>query len=94
MQCIVGVENLLDLLAEHADNITTGNLILDENEVLDVAPYKVNNVRAFFLQTNNECDYLCETHYDPVLRRVSCHFLGYWLYDFLFIALQKLVILI
>merc|ERR1719414_1611533 len=40
-KCIAGVDNLLDLLAEHADVIITGNLIMDENEVLESQPYKV-----------------------------------------------------
>ena len=39
-KCVDGVNKLLDLLEEHADVITTGNLILDENEVLDHEPYK------------------------------------------------------
>ncbi len=39
-KCVEGVGKLLDLLEEHADVITTGNLILDENEVLDNEPYK------------------------------------------------------
>merc|ERR1712242_453184 len=40
-KCISGVDNLLDLLCEHEAVITTGSLILDENEILDKSPYKV-----------------------------------------------------
>jgi len=40
-KCIAGVDNLLDLLAEHAEIIITGNLIMDENEILETEPYKV-----------------------------------------------------
>ena len=39
-KCMVGVEELLDLVAEH-DDITTGEHILEESEVLEVPPYKV-----------------------------------------------------
>lgn len=40
-KCIEGVNTLLDLLEEHEEEITVGSLILDENEVLDKAPYKI-----------------------------------------------------
>merc|ERR1712013_525096 len=40
-KCMNGVDELLDLLEEQGDNITSGEHILEENEQLDVAPYKV-----------------------------------------------------
>jgi len=52
-KCIEGVDNLLDLMAEHDDVITTGNLILDDNEVLEEPPYKV---RGCFLNAVERLD--------------------------------------
>merc|ERR1719383_995976 len=52
-KCIDGVDNLLELMAEHDSIITTGNLILDENEVLDQEPYKV---RGCFLTAVERLD--------------------------------------
>jgi len=52
-KCIDGVDNLLDLMAEHDSIITTGNLIMDENEVLDQEPYKV---RGCFLTAVERLD--------------------------------------
>ena len=40
-KCIEGVNTLLDLLEDYEEEITVGSLILDENEVLDKAPYKI-----------------------------------------------------
>merc|ERR1719510_2457872 len=39
-KCMVGVEELLDLVAEH-DDITTGEHIPEESELLEAPPYKV-----------------------------------------------------
>merc|ERR1712142_872282 len=52
-KCIEGVDNLLDLMAEHDGVITTGNLILDDNEVLEEPPYKV---RGCFLNAVERLD--------------------------------------
>merc|ERR1719317_1311684 len=48
-----GVDELLDLLEEQGDNITSGEHILEENEQLDVAPYKV---RGCFLTAVERLD--------------------------------------
>jgi translation initiation factor 3 subunit C len=40
-KCMNGVDELLDLLEEQGDNITSGEHILEESEQLDVPPFKV-----------------------------------------------------
>jgi len=52
-KCMKGVEELLDLLEEQGDNITSGEHILEENEQLDIAPYKV---RGCFLTAVERLD--------------------------------------
>merc|ERR1719342_1831635 len=52
-KCMKGVDELLDLLEEQGDNITSGEHILEENEQLDVAPYKV---RGCFLTAVERLD--------------------------------------
>merc|ERR1719370_2138935 len=52
-KCMNGVDELLDLLEEQGDNITSGEHILEENEQLDVAPYKV---RGCFLTAVERLD--------------------------------------
>merc|ERR1719230_366076 len=59
-----GVEELLDLLTEQGENITTGEHILEENEQLDIPPYKirgcfltsVENLEAEFIKVLKNCD--------------------------------------
>ena len=46
-KCMVGVEELLDLVAEH-DDITTGEHILEESELLEAPPYKVRRTLKKF----------------------------------------------
>lgn len=63
-KCMNGVEELLDLLTEQGENITTGEHILEENEQLDTAPYKirgcfltsVENLDAEFVKVLKNCD--------------------------------------
>jgi len=52
-KCMNGVDELLDLLEEQGDNITSGEHILEENEQLDIAPYKV---RGCFLTAVERLD--------------------------------------
>merc|ERR1719228_2705989 len=40
-KCMQGVEDLLIMLEEQGDNVTTGEQILEDSEQLDVPPYKV-----------------------------------------------------
>merc|ERR550534_3110292 len=40
-KCMQGVEDLLKMLEEEGDAVTTGEAILEEQEVLEEAPYKV-----------------------------------------------------
>jgi hypothetical protein len=40
-KCIAGVDSLLDMMEEHETTVTTGELIMEENEVLDAEPYKI-----------------------------------------------------
>ena len=65
-----GVEELLDLLTEQGENITTGEHILEENEQLDTAPYKirgcfltsVENLDAEFVKVLKNCDAHCNEY--------------------------------
>ncbi|XP_023337712.1 eukaryotic translation initiation factor 3 subunit C isoform X1 [Eurytemora carolleeae] len=52
-KCIEGVNDLLDQMAEHTNVITTGNLIMEENEILDQEPFKV---RGCFLTAVERLD--------------------------------------
>ncbi len=40
-KCMAGVDSLLDMMEQHETVVTTGELIMEENEVLDVEPYKI-----------------------------------------------------
>merc|ERR1719483_1625877 len=51
--CMAGVDELLDMLEEQGDNVTTGDHILEESEVLDEAPFKV---RGCFLTSVERLD--------------------------------------
>ena len=52
-KCMNGVDELLDLLEEQGDNITSGEHILEESEQLDVPPFKV---RGCFLTAVERLD--------------------------------------
>merc|ERR1719228_257134 len=52
-KCMQGVEDLLVLLDEQGDNVTTGEQILEDSEQLDVPPYKV---RGCFLTAVERLD--------------------------------------
>jgi len=52
-KCMKGVDELLDLLDEQGDNITSGEHILEESEQLDSPPYKV---RGCFLTAVERLD--------------------------------------
>jgi len=69
-KCINGVDNLLDLLCEHEAVITTGSLILDENEVLDKSPYKV---KGCFLTAVERLD----EEFVKVLKACDAHSIEY-----------------
>ena len=38
---MAGVDSLLDMMEEYETVVTTGELIMEENEVLDAEPYKI-----------------------------------------------------
>jgi len=40
-KCMAGVDALLDMIEEFENVVTTGELIMEENEVLDSQPYKI-----------------------------------------------------
>jgi len=65
-KCIEGMDNLLDLLQAHEDAISTSSAIMEENEVLDTAPYKV---RGCFLTS---CERLDE-EFIKVLKACDAH---------------------
>ena len=65
-KCKKGVDELLDLLFEHGDNITTGEHILEENEQLDKAPYKI---RGCFLTAVEKLD----EEFIKVLKNCDAH---------------------
>merc|ERR1711970_880876 len=69
-KCISGVDNLLDLLCEHEAVITTGSLILDENEILDKSPYKV---KGCFLTAVERLD----EEFVKVLKACDAHSIEY-----------------
>ena len=65
-KCMKGVEELLDLLDEQGENITTGEHILEENEQLDKAPYKI---RGCFLTAVEKLD----EEFIKVLKNCDAH---------------------
>jgi len=65
-KCMKGVEELLDLLDEQGENITTGEHILEENEQLDKAPYKI---RGCFLTAMERLD----EEFIKVLKNCDAH---------------------
>merc|ERR1719438_387147 len=65
-KCVKGVEELLDLLDEQAENITTGEHILEENEQLDKQPYKI---RGCFLTSVEKLD----EEFVKVLKNCDAH---------------------
>merc|ERR1719150_3569458 len=65
-KCMQGVEELLDLLDEQGENITTGEHILEENEQLDRAPYKI---RGCFLTAVEKLD----EEFVKVLKNCDAH---------------------
>ena len=65
-KCMKGVEELLDLLDEQGENITTGEHILEENEQLDRAPYKI---RGCFLTAMERLD----EEFIKVLKNCDAH---------------------
>jgi len=65
-KCMKGVEELLDLLDEQAENITTGEHILEENEQLDKPPYKI---RGCFLTSVEKLD----EEFVKVLKNCDAH---------------------
>merc|ERR1719150_242833 len=65
-KCMKGVEELLDLLDEQGENITTGEHILEENEQLDKAPYKI---RGCFLTAVEKLD----EEFVKVLKNCDAH---------------------
>ena len=40
-KCMAGVDTLLDMIEEFENVVTTGELIMEENEVLEAQPYKI-----------------------------------------------------
>ena len=53
-KCVDGVDNLLELLMQHDNVITTGNLIMEENEVvkgLVLLLFTVFRIRSYFYLT-------------------------------------------
>ena len=40
-KCIAGVDTLLDMIEEFENVVTTGELIMEENEVLEAQPFKI-----------------------------------------------------
>merc|ERR1719458_2315669 len=74
-KCIEGVDSLLDLLEEHADKITIGALITDENEVFDVEPYKVRGCFLTSVEKLNE-EFIkvlkaCDAHSNEYVERLK-----------------------
>ena len=65
-KCMKGVEELLDLLDEQGENITTGEHILEENEQLDKPPYKI---RGCFLTAMERLD----EEFIKVLKNCDAH---------------------
>ena len=65
-KCMKGVEELLDLLDEQGENITTGEHILEENEQLDNPPYKI---RGCFLTAMERLD----EEFIKVLKNCDAH---------------------
>ena len=65
-KCMSGVEELLDLLDEQGENITTGEHILEENEQLDSVPYKI---RGCFLTAVESLD----SEFVKVLKNCDAH---------------------
>ena len=65
-KCMKGVEELLDLLDEQGENITTGEHIMEENEQLDKAPYKI---RGCFLTAVERLD----EEFIKVLKNCDAH---------------------
>merc|ERR1719209_1822877 len=74
-KCMKGVEELLELLEEEGDAVTTGETILEEQEVLDEAPYKVRGCFLTAVERLNE-EFVkvlkgCDAHSNEYVERLK-----------------------
>merc|ERR1719397_737447 len=74
-KCMQGVEDLLKMLEEEGDAVTTGETILEEQEVLDEAPYKVRGCFLTAVERLNE-EFVkvlkgCDAHSNEYVERLK-----------------------
>merc|ERR1712012_883406 len=74
-KCMQGVEDLLKMLEEEGDAVTTGEAILEEQEVLEEAPYKVRGCFLTAVERLNE-EFVkvlkgCDAHSNEYVERLK-----------------------
>merc|ERR1719228_1273612 len=74
-KCMQGVEDLLVLLDEQGDNVTTGEQILEDSEQLDVPPYKVRGCFLTAVERHDE-EFVkvlkgCDAHSNEYVERLK-----------------------
>ena len=74
-KCMQGVEDLLKMLEEEGDAVTTGETILEEQEVLEEAPYKVRGCFLTAVERLNE-EFVkvlkgCDAHSNEYVERLK-----------------------